>query len=176
MGVDESVYPEETQATLLGFFPYYYTTVLHHSRFENLTVAETLPLSKKTRLLGEFLAAQGYKEVDFEPLKRVIQFVDSYLRFGTFQREQFASLVKEVTQIDADFGEVVTDHIDAEQAQDNGEGAPLVLFTYRYATNLLLLCDMIEQDCPSENKSQVRKLCWDSRRQDPDQGKQPEFI
>lgn len=153
---------------LLGFFPYYYTQVTHHSRFAPITVNELQILEGKSRVIAEFLAVNGMTGVDFTPLRQVIEFVDGYLLTGSFKSDENQSLQDYCREQTKKFVPILKDYMDGGQANEDGTGAPVFLFAFSYGIEILKLCDMIEKNAEGDNKSKLLKICYERRRQDPD--------
>lgn len=166
-----SKYSSEDRFQLFGFFPHYYTMVTQHSRFADIDFGELEALSPKSRLLGEFLAASGMEKIDFQVLKDVIAFVDDYLETGILQAEQMKDLHLVLAKQSGKLEEIAQDYYDGGQSDEHGYGAPVVLFVFNYAHNLLSACDAIEDGFEGENKQKFLKLCRERKRTDPDPDK-----
>lgn len=161
----------------LGWFPHWYTTTLHHSRFDNITVSELADLSDQSKLNAEFLSASGQSEVEFRPLKEAIIFIDNYLKTGKFEKQAFENIISILLEIDQKMNIIVDDYKDADQADENGVGAPIWCFVHRYAMNLLGICILIEDVYEeSDDKIGLLKLLNDRKRQDPDSDPSKEKI
>ena len=155
--------------TSLGWFPYWYTTTLRHSRFDNITVAELSALSDKSKLNAEFLSASGQREIDFRPLKEAIVFIDKYLKTGSLREETCKNIISILLETEEKMKNIVADYQDAGHAEENGAGAPIWCFVHGYAANLLGICVLIEDVCEEgDDKIGLLNLLNERKRQDPD--------
>lgn len=163
-----SDYTPEDCFFMLGYFPHRYTNVVQHARFPKLTFSETQILSPKTKVLGEFIAAAGYQEIDFSLLRNVIDFVDDYLRTGIFDKEACSKQVQALSPLNDALMEVANDFTAAGLADEDGVGAPAVLFAHNNALLLLQTCHMIETMTEPDKKLELLALCEKRKRNDPD--------
>lgn len=158
----------ELQASL-GLFPYWYTTVINHSRFKNISVSELSALSDKSKTNAEFLSASGQSEIDFNILKDAITLIDEYLNSSQLELDKFKLLGKKLVQIDEKMEQIVLDYVQSRHAEDNGEGAPIWCFVHRYAANLMGICILIEDFIDDkDDKLQLLRELNERKRKDPD--------
>jgi hypothetical protein len=159
-----------------GYFSHYYTTVTHHSRFPKITYAETQILSDKTKAMGEFMAAVGIPEIDFSILKDVLTFVDDYLDTGEFKEDVWKILLQDLEKIREPFSEIIDGYKQAGIADEEGNGAHIVLFVPIYAENLLICCDMLDKVYEEKHKREVLDFVKTLKRNDPDGDPQKEQV
>ena len=88
---------EQGDISKLLAFPYWYTNVVAHSRFEDVTYQEFAPLAGSTgKLLMEFLAAAGKDKIHFGILKDALKAFDGTLIVVSHDRDFLDGLAEKV--------------------------------------------------------------------------------
>ncbi|HEY8963964.1 MAG TPA: hypothetical protein VIN59_05815 [Alphaproteobacteria bacterium] len=161
-------YTERDKVLLLGMFPSNYSTVYKYSQMPELTYGQLAEQGGASKVIAEFAAASGLPSLNFPILKEVISFVDGYLNTGVLQEDKMKDVRKKITAEFKPLLDVIGDYQKAGVANENGEGAPLVLFVPAYAGGLLLACDMIDKTLSGWDKTRILKLCNERKLRAPD--------
>ncbi len=158
-------------------FPYWYTNVLAHSRFDDMTYEEFQGVPGTGRMISEFLAAAGKDHLSFALLRDVVAITDRYIRDGAYDETAMKALEPKLAAQSHDLVQVLIDFLDSDKVDRNTfDGAPIVLFVFSYAEELFKVCRIVNKIDDPQVQADMRAQLWKNRRIDPDEDPDPEKI